>query len=161
MRAKERIDVLEGAQRWLEARSTEESGGWLVDCCGESRSQMQGQRTHLDLITGYQWVWQDRQREQVQKQRADFNSKLRPLAGLVGRGLMRSNQGSDVDLEAVLQTHNLVMANTWSSSTAARAHTFHNGGTRSQLDFLATRRLTVDALAKMSDLRMLNQEVLK
>ena len=133
----------------------------------------EGQRTHLDLITGYQWVWQDRQREQVQKQRAhfwtklsqllhtlparnllligaDFNSKLRPLTGLVGRGLMRSNQGSDVDLEAVLQTHNLVMANTWSSSTATRAHTFHNGDTRSQLDFLATRRLTVDALAKMS-----------
>ena len=27
MRAKERIDVLEGEQRWLEARSTEASGG--------------------------------------------------------------------------------------------------------------------------------------
>ena len=81
---------------------------------------------------------------------ADFNSKLRPLAGLVGRGFMRSNQGCDVELEAILQTRNLVLTNTWSSSAATRAHTFRNGEVRSQLDFLVTRRLTVGAMAKMS-----------
>ncbi|CAE7225383.1 unnamed protein product [Symbiodinium microadriaticum] len=61
---------------------------------------------------------------------ADFNSKLRPLAGLVGRGFMRSNQGCDVELEAILQTRNLVLTNTWSSSAATRAHTFRNGEAR-------------------------------
>ena len=133
----------------------------------------EGQRTHTDLIVCYQWVRQDKKREQVQKQKAqfwtklgqvlhllpvrnlllmgaDFNSKLRPLAGLVGRGFMRSNQGCDVELEAILQTRNLVLTNTWSSSAATRAHTFRNGEVRSQLDFLVTRRLTVGAMAKMS-----------
>jgi len=133
----------------------------------------EGARTRLDIVNCYQWVWQDKQAETVQKNRshfwsklggllhslpvrnmlllgADFNSKLRPVAGLVGRGLMKSSQGNETELEAILQTHNLVLANTWTSSRPSKAHTFRNGATMSQLDFLATRRLTVDAEAKKS-----------
>ena len=80
----------------------------------------------------------------------DLNSRIRSLPGLIGRGILAGSQGPDTELEAVLETHNLVLLNTWGRASTSKCHTFQNGEVFSQLDFLGTRRLTVDATAKQA-----------
>ena len=130
-------------------------------------------RVTLDLIAGYQHVWQAGKKDVVTKQRhtfwnklgkllhdlpvrnlllmgMDLNSGIKPLPGLIGRGVMHTTRHADTELEAMLQVHHLVLLNTWSQASPVRCHTFFNNGNRTQLDFIMTRRLTTDAIARLS-----------
>ncbi|CAE7346734.1 unnamed protein product [Symbiodinium sp. CCMP2592] len=134
----------------------------------------EGQQVNVDVVAGYQHVWQDHNREEIARRRGvfweklsgllhtlpvrhllvlglDLNSKIRSQPGLIGRGVLKGKQGFDPELEAVLETHQITLLNTWGRSSAGHAHTFCNGATKTQLDFLATRRLTVDTLAKQAE----------
>ena len=130
-------------------------------------------RDTLDLVAGYQWVWQANKQDVITKQRhsfwtklgkllhdlpvrnlllmgMDLNSGIKPLPGLIGRGVMHTNRHAETELEARLQVHHLVLLNTWSQASPERCHTFFNHGTRTQLGFVITRRLTTDALSRLS-----------
>ena len=95
-----------------------------------------GSRLTLDVIAGYQWV---RHTTRTPDRRssvgfflhklgallhgiptrnmvvigADWNTHCHPLAGHVGRGVMRTSHVRDVDLETFLQEHDLVFLNSW------------------------------------------------
>ena len=81
---------------------------------------------------------------------ADFNTRCSSISGLVGRGLLQSDTPRDAEFEAMLQTNDIVLLNTWSSSRPRICHTFNNGSVRSQIDFLGMRRPTADATARLS-----------
>ena len=53
-----------------------------------------------------------------------------------------------VDLETFLQKHDLVFLNSWGSARARACHTYVHGDTKSQIDFVALRRPTADALSR-------------
>ena len=131
------------------------------------------QRVTLDLVAGYQHVWQANKKDVVTKQRhtfwnklgkllhdlpvrnlllmgMDLNSGIKPLPGLIGRGVMHTSRHADTELEAMLQVHHLVLLNTWRQASPATCHTFFNNGNRTQLDFIMTRRLTTDAISRLS-----------
>ena len=72
-----------------------------------------------------------------------------PIPGLVGRGLLeRSRRKTDEELIQLLQAHQLVMLNTWSSKRPVTSGTFRNGDQISQLDFALVRRCFADAWAR-------------
>ena len=72
-----------------------------------------------------------------------------PIPGLVGRGLLeRSRRKTDEELIQLLQAHQLVMLNTWSSKRPVTSGTFRNGDQISQLDFVLVRRCFADAWAR-------------
>ena len=127
----------------------------------------------LDLIAGYQHVWQERRKETIAKLRhafwtklglllhalpvrnllvmgCDLNSGIKPVPGLIGKGVLHTERSPDPELEALLQTHHLVLLNTWGRSTPGPSHTFRNGKVKTQLDFVITRRLTADARARLA-----------
>ena len=79
---------------------------------------------------------------------ADWNTHCHPIAGHVGRGVMRTSHVRDVDLETFLQEHDLVFLNSWGSARARACHTYVHGDTKSQIDFVALRRPTADALSR-------------
>ncbi|CAE7035064.1 unnamed protein product [Symbiodinium sp. CCMP2592] len=131
------------------------------------------QAVTLDLIAGYQHVWQEKRKDAVAKQRhtfwtrlgvllhslpvrnllimgCDLNSGIKPIPGLIGRGVLHTSRVSDPELEAIINTHHLVLLNTWGRATSGPCHTFKNGKVRTQLDFLITRRLTADAESRRS-----------
>ena len=132
-----------------------------------------GDRATLDVAACYQWVWQNQGSEKIAESRslfwqklgsllqgipqrnlvligADFNTRCSPISGLVGRGVLRSDTPRDTEFEAMLQTNDIVLLNTWSSSKPRICHTFHNGSACSQIDFLGMRRPTADATARRS-----------
>ena len=86
----------------------------------------EGPRTDVDLLVGYQWIWQARNKDDIQRRRCQFwtkfgsllhtlparnlllfgmdlNSRIRSLPGLIGRGILAGSQGPDTELEAVLE----------------------------------------------------------
>ena len=69
---------------------------------------------------------------------------------MIGRGILRGRQGSERELEAILETHNIVLLNTWGTSSTSKSYTFQNGATHTQLDFLGMRWLTADQKAERS-----------
>ena len=79
---------------------------------------------------------------------ADWNTHCHPIAGHVGRGVMRTSHVRDADLETFLQEHDLVFLNSWGSARARACHTFVHGEAKSQIDFVALRRPTADALSR-------------
>ena len=118
-------------------------------------------KLHLDIIVGYQWVWQDKHAERTAKLRhhfwhqlslllqglptrnvlvmgADLNTQCRTVPGLIGRGLMPSSRRPDVELEEMLRERQLVLLNTWGRAAPSRCRTFENGSMASQLDFICT-----------------------
>ena len=81
---------------------------------------------------------------------ADMNSVCDSLPGLVGRGLMpHPHRDADVELQNLLQEHQLVALNTWGNSRSSHAHTFRHGTICSQIDFLLTRRVAADPAARI------------
>ena len=130
-----------------------------------------GPRLTLDVIAGYQWVrhtHSDAKQEELRGSflhkmgallhgiparnmvviGADWNTHCHPVAGHVGRGVLRTSHVRDVDLEAFLQEHDLVFLNSWGSARARCCHTFVHGDAKSQIDFVALRRPTADALSR-------------
>ena len=128
-------------------------------------------RVTIDVVAGYQWVWQGRDHETAVANRSlfwgklsallqtlparnlvvvamDANTQLQPLPGLIGRGVLRTNQHRDLEFEALLQAQNLVVLNSWGSSSRQTCHTFANGSTYSQIDVVALRRPMADATAR-------------
>ncbi|CAE7824138.1 unnamed protein product, partial [Symbiodinium necroappetens] len=128
-------------------------------------------RVTIDVVAGYQWVWQGRDNETVIANRSlfwgklsallqtlptrnlvvvamDANTQLQPLPGLIGRGVLRTTQHRDLEFEALLQAQNLVVLNSWGSSTRQACHTFANGTTYSQIDVVALRRPMADVTAR-------------
>ena len=131
----------------------------------------QGHRAVLDVVVGYQWVWQEKDADKVARKRAtfwtklgclcqglptrhllimgaDFNSTARPISGLVGRGLHPTTRAHDPDFEALLLEQKLVLLNTWTSATPRLSRTFLHGTQSSQIDFVLTRRRHADLEAK-------------
>ncbi|CAE7560727.1 unnamed protein product [Symbiodinium necroappetens] len=131
----------------------------------------QGHRAVLDIVVGYQWVWQEKDAHKVARKRAtfwtklgclcqglptrhllimgaDFNSTARPISGLVGRGLHPTTRAHDLDFEALLLEQKLVLLNTWTSATPRLSRTFLHGTQSSQIDFVLTRRRHADLEAK-------------
>ena len=127
----------------------------------------------LDIVAGYQWVWQAAKSDQIAQSRsffwqtlsslvrsipqrnlvllgADFNSRCAPLPGLIGRGVMKGNQGYDEEFLSVVRENDLVLLNTWSGASPNVCYTFYNGTVCSQIDFLAVRRPAADAAARQS-----------
>ena len=121
-------------------------------------------RVTVDIIAGYQWVWQGRHQEAISANRSlfwgklsalmqtlpmrnlvvvamDANTQLQSLPGLVGRGVLRTTQNRDPEFEALLQAQNLVVLNSWGSSARLVCHTFVNGEVYS-------RRPMADATAR-------------
>ncbi|CAE7439897.1 unnamed protein product [Symbiodinium sp. CCMP2592] len=133
-----------------------------------------GQRDHLvtlDLVAGYQHVWQERRKEVIARLRHGFwnklgallhalpvrhllimgfdvNSGIKPLPGLIGRGVLQTERHADPDFEALLQAHHITLLNSWGSAAPSKSHTFRNQQVRTQLDFIMTRRLTADPEAR-------------
>ncbi|CAE7235660.1 Pol, partial [Symbiodinium sp. CCMP2456] len=127
----------------------------------------------MDIVAGYQWVWQEQTKEAVAQNRhrfwtqlgrllhtfpvrnllvmgCDLNTGLRPIPGLIGRGLLKHNKKPDEEFEALVQAHSLVLLNTWSRASPNGCHTFANHSTKTQLDFVLTRRLTVDGASRLA-----------
>ena len=125
----------------------------------------------LDLVAGYQWVWQAKQQEQIARKRAhfwtqlgvllqglparnllalcaDMNTHCRPLAGHIGRGVLRTTRTPDVEFEELIRDQGLVLLNTWSRAAESACGTFRNGSVTTQIDFIATRKKHADALAR-------------
>ena len=125
----------------------------------------------LDVIAGYQWVKRSHSDSKQEELRglflqklgallqslparnmvvigADWNTHCHPLAGSIGRGVLKTATVRDLDLETFLQEHNLVFLNSWSSARVCRSHTFTHAGVKSQIDFIALRRPTADALSR-------------
>ena len=107
-------------------------------------------RLTLDVVGGYQWVWQGDHQQNNSTHRSSFwcklsellqglparnmvavcmdaNTPLHPVPGLVGRGVMRTTRHRDQEFEAMLQALNLVVLNSWTSASPQQAHTFSNG----------------------------------
>ena len=73
---------------------------------------------------------------------ADLNSVVEPTPGHVGRGVLQQRErGADRELAGLLAVHQLVPLNTWGRARAQAAYTFSNGSTRTQIDFLLTRKV--------------------
>ena len=132
-----------------------------------------GDRATLDVAACYQWVWQTQGSEKIAESRslfwqrlgsllqgipqrnlvligADFNTRCSPIPGLVGRGVLQGDTPRDAEFESMLQTNDIVLLNTWSSSKPRICHTFNNGSVCSQIDFVGMRRPTADATARLS-----------
>ena len=128
-------------------------------------------KLHLDIIVGYQWVWQDKHAERTAKLRhhfwhqlslllqglptrnvlvmgADLNTQCRTVPGLIGRGLLPPTRKPDAELEAMLRERQLVLLNTWGRAAPSRCKTFENGSVASQLDFIGTWRRHADSVAR-------------
>ncbi|CAE7308131.1 pol [Symbiodinium sp. CCMP2592] len=127
----------------------------------------------LDIVAGYQHVWQERHADKISKQRhhfwtqlgllvqglptrhllvlgADLNTQVRPVPGVIGRGVLKTRRQPEVELEALLREQQLVLLNTWGRSAASACGTFVHGSTCTQIDFLATRRRHADAQARLA-----------
>ena len=125
----------------------------------------------VDVVVGYQWVWQERDKDKIAKQRehfwtqlsklcqgiparnllllgADLNSVCRPIPGLVGRGVLKTTRPTEPALDALLEEQKLVLLNTWSSSAPRWCFTFKHGSVETQIDFLAVRRRHADRTAR-------------
>ena len=125
----------------------------------------------LDVVAGYQWVRVDSGARPTTELRsrfwtqlgnllhslpsrnlvvvgADFNTQCRSVAGLVGRGVHSTQHSPDVELEALLMAHQLVLLNTWGRATSTVSRTYQLCSTSSQIDFIAMRRPTVDRIAR-------------
>ncbi|CAE7333723.1 unnamed protein product [Symbiodinium microadriaticum] len=126
----------------------------------------------VDAVVGYQWVWQERDKDKIAKQRehfwtqlsklcqgiparhllflgADFNSVCRPISGLVGRGVLKTTRPAEPALDTLLDEQKLVLLNTWSSSQPKWCFTFKHGSVETQIDFLAVRRRHADDKAQL------------
>ena len=80
---------------------------------------------------------------------ADANSVCCSTPGLVGRGVPRTGvRIADPEFMQVIRDQNLTALNTWGKATRQHACTFTHGTTRSQIDFVFTRRATADQQAK-------------
>ena len=131
------------------------------------------QRITLDLIAGYQHVWQERSNESTVRLRhqfwlkigllpqglparhllilaADLNTHCRPVPGHVGRGVMRAIRKPELEFEELPKERDLVLLNSWGRATPGRCSTFENGSAAAQLDFICTRRPQADAIARQS-----------
>ena len=136
-------------------------------------------RITVDVVVGYQWVWQEREKDKIAKQRehvwtqlsklcqgvparnllllgADLNSVCRPIPGLVGRGVMKTTRNTEPALDALLEEQKLVLLNTWSSSSSKWCFTFKHGPVETQIDFLAVRRRHADRTARSAKPRNLD-----
>ncbi|CAE7826389.1 pola1, partial [Symbiodinium necroappetens] len=92
----------------------------------------------LDLVAGYQWVWQAKQQEQIARKRAHFWTKLGVLLqGLPARNLLA--------LCADMNTHCRPLAGHIGRGVL---RTTRNGSVTTQIDFIATRKKHADALAR-------------
>ncbi|CAE7674329.1 pola1 [Symbiodinium sp. CCMP2456] len=128
-------------------------------------------KVSLDIVTGYQFVQQERNSEQVQQKRhlfwskmgallqglptrnllrlgADLNTHCQPVPGHIGRGVMRTTKPMDDELVELVKERQLVLLNTWKSAAPSKCCTFTNNGHRSQIDFLVTRRRHADATSR-------------
>ena len=126
----------------------------------------------LDIIAGYQWVRSETGAKSTQEQRsffwsqlgallhglptrnlvvvgADFNTRCKPVSGLVGRGTLPTKHVPDAEFETLLVEHQLVLLNTWGRSNVAACRTFHHDSVSSQIDFIAMRRPTADRVARL------------
>ena len=133
----------------------------------------------VDVVVGYQWVWQERDKDKIAKQRdqfwtqlsklcqgvparnllflgADLNSVCRPIPGLVRRGVMKTTRHTEPALDALLEEQKLVLLNTWSSSSPRWCCTFKHGSVETQIDFLAVRRRHADRTARSAKPRNLD-----
>ena len=130
-------------------------------------------RTTLDVIAGYQYVWQEKNNEStvllrhhfwlklglllpglsarhLQAIAADLNTHCRPVPSHVGPGVMRATRKPDLELEEIRRERDLVLLNTWGRAAPGRCCTFENGDTASQLHFICTRRSQADTLSRQS-----------
>ena len=133
----------------------------------------------VDAVVGYQWVWQERDKDKIAKQRehfwtqlsklcqgiparhllflgADFNSVCRPISGLVGRGVLKTTRPAEPALDTLLDEQKLVLLNTLSSSQPKWCFTFKHGSVETQIDFLAVRRRHADRIARSAKPRNLD-----
>ena len=90
---------------------------------------------------------------------ADANSAFESIAGLVGRGVLQQ-EGRKVDPEFmhILHEQDIVVLNTWGRAAKPFSHTFKNGAGRTQIDFILTRRVAADQLARAA--RPMNLDLL-
>ena len=125
----------------------------------------------LDIVAGYQWVRSETGAKSTLEHRslfwsklgallhelptrnlvvvgADFNTRCKPVPGLVGRGVLPTKHAPDAEFETLLVEHQLVLLNTWGRSNVAACRTFHHDSVSSQIDFIAMRRPTADRVAR-------------
>ena len=127
----------------------------------------------LDLIGVYQHVWQEGQRALTESKRetfwvtlgrllggipqrsllvlaGDFNGPSEHLSGHIGRGVLPNRRAADAELLQLLQTHRLVLLNTWGRVSSDRTATFVHDLVRTQIDYVAVRREAADVQARMA-----------
>ena len=75
---------------------------------------------------------------------------MRPAGAHVGYGVLRTARQPDEELEQLLYTHDLCVLNSWQSAKPEACCTFRNGTVRTQIDYVITRRTTVDPQARAS-----------
>eukprot|EP00439_Symbiodinium_sp_Y106_P049886 s4446_g6.t1 len=127
----------------------------------------------LDLIGVYQHVWQKGQRAVTESKReafwvtrgrllggipqrsllvlaGDFNGPAEHLSGHIGRGVLPNRRAADAELLQLLQTHRLVLLNTWGRVSSDRTATFVHDLVRAQIDYVAVRREAADVQARVA-----------
>ena len=135
--------------------------------------RVHGRSIPIDIVCAYQWVQQyhaghsstryrsqfwdklDRMlgtlpRRNVLVCGGDMNAVLRPLGAHVGHGIHSTARTPDDDLLNILQVHDLCVLNTWRSARPHACTTFYFADTKSQIDFVITRRSTTDPQARLS-----------
>ena len=132
----------------------------------------------LDVVGIYQFVWQEAAKTVTVSKRdafwvtlsrlvagipsrnlfvlaGDFNGPVEHLPCHVGRGVLHSRRKPDAELLQLLQSHNLVMLNTW-SRVSSKTATFVHDTVRTQIDFIAVRKVAADARARAAQTSALN-----
>ena len=117
----------------------------------------------LDLIGVYQHVWQEGQRALTESKRetfwvtlgrllggipqrsllvlaGDFNGPAEHLSGHIGRGVLPNRRAADAELLQLLQTHRLVLLNTWGRVSSDRTATFVHDLVRTLITWLCDGR---------------------
>ena len=135
--------------------------------------RIQGGTLPVDVVGVYQWVRHSRTLDGNSANRSRLWTSLgRLLASLpkrnvlavagdlstscnrldvhVGSGVLSRPGPMDAELVDVLRTHDLCLLNTWGSARPGLSATFINGQTRTQIDYIATRRTITDPQARMA-----------
>ena len=132
----------------------------------------------LDVVGIYQFVWQEAAKTVTASKRdafwvtlsrlvagipsrnlfvlaGDFNGPVEHLPCHVGRGVLQSRRKPDAELLQLLQSQNLVMLNTW-SRVSSKTATFVHDSARTQIDFIAVRKVAADVRARAAQTSALN-----
>ena len=135
--------------------------------------RIQGGSLPVDVVGVYQWVRHSRTldgnaanrsrlwtslgrllaslpKRNVLAVAGDLNTSCSRLDVHVGSGVLSRPGPMDAELADVLRTHDLCLLNTWGSARPGLSATFVNGKTRTQIDYIATRRTITDPQARMA-----------